>query len=122
VKIAECKLTRFAHTATPGTYHALRIAAPNAKLSFSNNDILPASHFGTGMKIEAIKWASVTGNTFEGCTTPIELASRGGRILLSANLSSETRGPRSVTGAGTAIVLDAANAWDKPAPAGAPKP
>jgi len=46
VKISDCKLTRHAHTATPGTYHALRIAAPNAKLTFSNNDILPASRLG----------------------------------------------------------------------------
>ena len=119
VKISDCKLTRHAHTATPGTYHALRIAAPNAKLTFSNNDILPAGRFGTGIRIEAVKWASVTGNTFEGCAAPIELAGTAGRILLSANLSSATRGPRSVVGAGTAFVLDAANAWDKPAPPGA---
>ena len=116
VKIADCKLTRFANTPTHGTYHALHIAAPNAKLTFANNDVLPASGFGTGLRLEAIRWASITGNTFEGCATPVEVAARGGRILLAANLSSDTRGARSVAGAGAAFVLDAANAWDKAVP------
>ena len=116
VKIADCKLTRYANTTMPGAYHALRIAAPNARLTFSNNDVLPASALGTGLRIEAIKWASVTGNTFEACEEPIHLATRSGRILLSANLSSDTRGPFSVTGPGTAIAMDAANGWDKPGP------
>jgi hypothetical protein len=119
VKIADCKLTRYANTRTPGSYHALRIAAPNARLTFSNNDILPASQLGTGIRIEASKWASVTGNTFEACAAPVELAGRAGRILLAANLSSDTRGPRSVVGAGAELATEAANAWDKPAAAGA---
>lgn len=114
VKIADCKLTRFANTATPGMYHALRIAAPNARLTFSNNDVLPANGLGTGIRIEAVKWASVIGNTFESCEAPVDLATPIGRILLSANLSSDTRGQFSLIGPGAAGVLDAANAWDKP--------
>lgn len=120
VKIADCKLTRYANTRTAGIYHALRLAAPNARLTFSNNDVLPASALGTGLRVEAIKWASITGNTFEACVAPIDLATRSGRMLLSANLSSDTRGPFSVTGPGTAIAMDVANAWDKPGPPPAP--
>ena len=116
VKIADCKLTRHAHTAAPGIYHALRIAAPNARLTFANNDIAPASGFGSGIRVDAVKWASVTGNTFDRCLTPVDLAAPHGRILLSANLSSETRGPVSVTHSGGAHVLEGTNAWDKPGP------
>ncbi len=116
VKIAGCKLTRYANTDAPGLYHALRIAAPHAKLTFANNDIWPARAFGTGVRIEAVKWASLTGNTFDGCLTPVEIVARHSRVLLSANLSSDTRGPLSVNRGGDAPVLDAANAWDKPGP------
>ncbi len=117
VKVADCKLTRFANTDATGLYHALRIAAPHAKLTFANNDIWPARAFGTGVRIEAVKWASLTGNTFDGCLTPVDIAARHGRVLLAANLSEDTRGPLSVDRRGEALVLDAANAWDKPGPA-----
>jgi hypothetical protein len=120
VKIADCKLSRHAHTRIPGIYHALRIAAPNAKLTVANNDVIPASEFGSGLRIEAVKWASITGNTFDGCLTPVDLAAKHGRILLSANLSAGTHGPVSVAHAGGAHVLDAANAWDKPGPGSSP--
>jgi hypothetical protein len=120
VKIADCKLTRHANTAVPGIYHALRIAAPNAKLTFANNDVAPASGFGSGLRIDTVKWASITGNTFDSCLTPVDLAAPHGRILLSANLSSGTHGPVSVAHAGGAHVLDAANAWDKPGPGSSP--
>lgn len=120
VKIADCKLTRHAHTSAPGIYPALRIAAPNARLTFANNDIAPASGFGSGLRIEAVKWASITGNTFDSCLTPVDVAAPRGRILLAANLSADTRGPLSVAHSGGAHVLDAANAWDKPGPAPQP--
>lgn len=116
VKIADCKLTRYANTDTTGLYHALRIAAPNAKLTFANNDVWPARAYGTGLRVEGVKWASLTGNTFDGCLTPIHIATRHGRILIAANLSSDTRGPLSVSRHDGAPVLDAANAWDKPGP------
>ena len=116
VKIAGCKLTRHANTTVPGLYHALRIAAPNAKLTFANNDIAPASRLGSGLRIEAVKWASITGNTFDACVTPVDLAAPHGRVLLSANFSSGTLGPLAVAHTGGAQVLDAANAWDKPGP------
>ena len=117
VKVADCKLTRYANTNTQGLYPALRLAAPNARLSFANNDVWPAGGWGTGLRIEAVRWASVTGNTFDGCVTPIDLAAGRGRILLSANLSSDTRGPVSVSRSAGAHVLDGGNAWDKPGPA-----
>jgi hypothetical protein len=117
VKIADCKLTRYANTDTTGLYHALRIAAPHARLTFANNDVWPARTYGSGVRVESVKWASITGNTFDGCLTPVHIASRHGRVLLATNLSEDTRGPLSVNRHEESPVLDAANAWDKPGPA-----
>ncbi len=113
VKISDCKLTRYANTTAGQPYYALRINAPNARLLFSENDLLPASGGNIGVQVNAVASANIVGNSFSSLQAAIDIETTSGLISLSGNLSRNTVGPSAIVGTGTSNVQDYGNAWDQ---------
>jgi len=113
IKISDCKLTRYGRSSSGQPFFALRIDAPNARILFDGNDVLPASGGNVGVQLNAIATAHIVGNIFTGFLAPVDIETTGGVILLSGNTSSGTSGANAVIGTGTSNVQDWGNAWDK---------
>ncbi len=91
VKISGCKLTRYSHGAINGPYPALIIDAPNGRLTFTGNDLLPQDG-GIGIVITAIQSALIASNHFAFCSVPVDVETAGGQIVCAANASYNTWG------------------------------
>lgn len=113
VRITDSKLTRYANIATGQPYYGLRIDAPNARLLFSGNELVPVSTGNTGIQINAIGSANIVGNTFNFLQAPIDIETTSGNISISSNTSIGTAGSKAVIGIATANVQDWGNAWDQ---------
>jgi hypothetical protein len=113
VKITDCKLTRYAATSFGQPYYALRINAPNSRLLFSANDVIPASAGNTGIQINAIANANIVGNAFTFLHVPIDIETTAGFIAISGNSSVGTSGSSALLGTATANVQECGNAWDQ---------
>ncbi|MBV9756817.1 MAG: hypothetical protein JO047_07165 [Alphaproteobacteria bacterium] len=113
VKVTDCKLTRFANTAAGQPYCAMHIDAPNARLLFVGNDILPASAGNNGVEIAAVLMANLVGNSFSFLQAPLLITTTSGFISLAGNSSFGTTGSSAIAGTATANVQDIGNAWDQ---------
>jgi hypothetical protein len=113
VKISDCKLTRYGNSSSGQPFCALRIDAPNSRVVFAANDVLPASGGNIGIQINAIATAHVVGNMFAGLQAPIDVETTSGVISLSGNTSTGTSGPKAIIGTAGSNVQDWGNAWDK---------
>lgn len=91
IRVSDSKLTRYSHGGAAGPFPALRIDAPNARLTLAACDILPQDG-GLGVQITAISCATLTGNCFAGCATPLDIETASGLVTLSGNSSVATSG------------------------------
>jgi|BEDMetMinimDraft_2_1075160.scaffolds.fasta_scaffold00285_7 hypothetical protein len=91
IKISNSKLTRYSHGAVNGPYPALLIDAPNGRLTFTGNDVLPQDG-GIGLVLTAIQSALIASNHFAFCSVPIDVETASGQIVCAANASYNTWG------------------------------
>jgi hypothetical protein len=113
VKITDCKLTRFANTAAGQPYCALHIDAPNARLLFVGNEVVPASVGNNGVELAAVLTAHLVGNSFNVLEAPLLITTTAGLISLAGNSSIGTTGSSAIAGTATSNVQDLGNAWDQ---------
>lgn len=95
VKITNSKLTRYSHGAVNGPWPALLIDAPNGRLSFTGNDLLPQDG-GLGIVITAVQSALIASNHFAFCSVPIDIETSSGQIVCAANASYNTWGASAI--------------------------
>ncbi len=95
IRITDSKLTRYAHNGVISPQPALRIDAPNARLSLIGNDVLPQDG-GVGVQISNILAATIVGNCFSGCAVPIDIETNGGLLTLAGNSSVNTKGASAI--------------------------
>ncbi len=91
IRITDCKLTRYSHNSVISPNPALRIDAPNGRLSFIGNEVLPQDG-GVGVQITNILAATLVGNDFSGCAIPVDIETALGLITLSGNTATATSG------------------------------
>ena len=95
ILITGSKLTRYAHNGVISPQPALRIDAPNARLSLIGNDVLPQDG-GVGVQISAILAATIVGNCFYGCDVPLDIETGAGLLTLSGNTAIATGGTSAI--------------------------
>lgn len=95
IRITDSKLTRYAHNGVISPLPALRIDAPNARLSLIGNEILPQDG-GIGVQISNILAATIVGNCFAGCAVPLDIETGAGLLTLAGNTSIGTGGASAI--------------------------
>ena len=95
IRVTDSKLTRYAHNGVISPQPALRIDAPNARLSLIGNEILPQDG-GVGVQISAILAATIVGNCFSGCNLPLDIETGAGFLTLAGNTSVGTNGASAI--------------------------
>ncbi len=95
IRITDSKLTRYSHNGAISPLPALRIDAPNARLSFIGNDVLPQDG-GVGVQITNVLAATIVGNSFAGCAVPIDIETGLGLLTLSGNTTINTGGASAI--------------------------
>ncbi len=95
VRITDSKLTRYAHNGVISPQPALRIDAPNARLSLIGNEILPQDG-GVGVQLSAILAATIVGNCFVGCNVPLDIETASGFLTLAGNTAIATGGSAAI--------------------------